>query len=191
MRLRRLVPLIALFAAAPAAAQQTQGFRSDAGYSLELPAHWVRVPDEALEGPQATLDDGVYEAGYRAGPRAWPVPPIFGIARIDVPEVMSREDFVEAFAGAQARADMQAGLNETTSAEGRLNAPRWDAENEIVWVRLALESTGSGPPFAWMAIKRVLGGRAVIMLMYYGAQGEDEARVRADLLGIARSLREG
>lgn len=193
MRIRRLFPLLAILAAAPAAAQQTQGFRSDAGYSLELPAQWARVPDEALAGPQATLDVGMYEVGYRAGPRAWPAPPIFGIARIDVPEGISQEDFVAAFAGARAKADMQAGVNDTPAAgaEGRVDAPRWDAENGIVWVRLDLESDGYTPAFAWTAIKRLSSGRAVVMLLYYGAQGEDEARVRADLLGIARSLREG
>jgi hypothetical protein len=52
-----------------------------------------------------------------------------------------------------------------------------------------MESDGYTPAFAINAIRRLPTGRSILLLLYYGAQGEDEARIRADLRAIVRSLR--
>lgn len=192
MRLRSLLPLLVLFAAAPAAAQQTQTFRSTSGVSLELPARWTRASEEAMEALRRRFPDNgtsiTYEAGYRAGSAPFPAPPMVVIGWAPLPRRTTLEAFGRDFQSPEARDEAQATADERMA--GVDVAPmRWDAENGIGWVRAAFPE-GQPMAFSLMASTLHPSGDRMFAVVYYGARGEDEALVRADLAAALRSLRE-
>lgn len=156
MRLAFLVPLVALLAAAPAAAQGEQAFRGSGGYSLRLPASWARVPDEALDVVRraaAALPEVSYEAGFRAGKGIWPAPPIFAVARVELESPFTREQFAPVFAGADARQAKPGSTRRPPRGPGARWTRRAGTRRTGSWgTRLALRSDGSTPAFAWNAI---------------------------------------
>jgi hypothetical protein len=195
MRAFLLLPLISLLAA-PAAAQQGRPYESaGGGFRVELPAEWVQVPDEALDvvraQPGASETGIVYEVGFEAGGAAWPAPPVAAIAWMPLGQTLTVEEFRGQFAGPGAREDLQAGIDETPASQlgARVSAPGWDAENEIGWARMDLESDGATPAFAWTAARLHPDGRSAIMVVYYGALHQVEAPVRAQMLAVLQSLR--
>lgn len=189
---RFLIPLVAVFAAAPAAAQQTQAFHSEAAYTVQLPASWRRMPDEEVEvlrqvGAQAGMPFTL-EAGYRVtnSPTGWP---FIAMAWMDLGQTVTPEEFGAGVTGAAAQATMQEGADQV--AEGsRVGAPTWDAENRIVWTRSKMPASAQAvSPISWTAATLHPNGSTMILFAYYAAPGEDEARIRAELLRIIRSLR--
>lgn len=192
MRLR-LVPLLlaSLLAAAPAAAQQGRTYVSQGGgFRVELPTEWSQVPDEALAVVRA--DEGavagglMYDAGFRAGAGPWPDPPFVTLSYLPLGMKMTRKEFGAQLEGAGVQAEIDASVAEVG---GRVNAPRWDAENGIVWVRAEMPSAGDAIEFMWQASALHPDGRSMITLAYYGAPNQDEAAVRAQLLAVLKSLR--
>lgn len=194
MRIRPLL-LLALLAATPAAAQQTQTFHSETGVSLELPAGWTRVPDRALEGiRRQAVQAGSpvnYEAGYRASDAPFPDAPLVAVAWARLPRRTTQEQFGAEFATEGARDEAQESIDETPAARvnARVSSTGWDAENGVAWMRASMESNGRSPAFSWMASTLHPSGDRMFAVVYYGAPGEDEDRVRADLLAALRSLR--
>jgi hypothetical protein len=190
MRIRSLLPLIALLAAAPAAAQSTQAYESDAGFVVELPAAWQRMAESDLVAVRRSVGRFgtalTIEAGYRVAASGVP---FAVVGRMDLDDPITLEEFGAAFLAAGAQEHMQDAIDQTPAAQagGRIAAPIWDASNGVVWTRVSLET--SAPAFSWSAATLHPGGRAMIVCTYYGSKGEDEARVRADLLAIIRSLR--
>ncbi|HYR07518.1 MAG TPA: hypothetical protein VEQ60_07110 [Longimicrobium sp.] len=185
---RFLIPLIALFAAAPVAAQQTQAFRSEAGYTVQLPAAWRPLPDavvEALQQAGAQTGEGVtLEAGFRITDASFLL-----ISGFDVGQTITLEQFVEEVTVATAQAQMQEGV-ELMRKDARVDAPIWDAENRILWARTQAPSTGQrAARFSWSASMLHPDGRTVVVFAVSAVTGADEARIRADLLQIFRSLR--
>jgi len=192
---RFLLAAIVLFTAAPVTAQSTQEFRSTAaGYRLQLPAQWRRLPDEQANvvrraAAQLGMTDPI-EAVYRVT-ESPTLLPMVTVATLDLGERMSRQRFREEMTGADARAGMQSGADIAATAErsGRMGVPMWDEENGAVWTRGEMQSGGRSSAFAWTVAMLHPGGRKAITLTYTGVPGEDEARIRADLLAIVRSLR--
>lgn len=189
---RLLVPLIALFAAAPAAAQQMQAFVSDVGYTVQLPGGWRRMPDTELDalrqvGAAAGMPFTV-EAGYRItdSPTGFP---FVAMAWMDLGQQITPEEFGAGVTNAAAHAVMQEGADRM--AEGsRVGAPTWDAKNRTVWTRSQMPSEGRAvTPFSWTAATLHPNGSTMIVFAYYAAPGEDDGRVRAALLQVVRSLR--
>ena len=186
---RLLIPLIALFAAAPAAAQQTQAFRSEAGYTVQLPAAWRPLPDAVVEalqqaGAQAGDEGVALEAGFRIADASFLL-----ISWFDVGQTITLEQFAEEVTVATAQAQMQAGV-ELMRQDARVDAPIWDAENRTLWARTQAPSTGQrAARFSWSASMLHPNGRAVVVFVVSAVTGADEARIRADLLQIIRSLR--
>jgi hypothetical protein len=185
---RFLIPLIALFAAAPVAAQQTQAFRSEAGYTVQLPAAWRPLPDavvEALQQAGAHAGEEVtLEAGFRIADASFLL-----ISWFDVGQTITLEQFAEEMTGATAQAQMQEGL-ELMRQGARVGAPIWDAENRTLWARSQAPSTGqTAARFIWSASMLHPHGRTVVVFAVSALTGADEARIRADLLQIVRSLR--
>jgi hypothetical protein len=191
MRIRLIPVLLALVAAAPVQGQSTWTYHSDGGYAVELPAHWTRVPDEALDAVRQSDpgEDATYEAGFRLTDAPWPAPPIAAIARVDIPTEITLEEFAAEFTAADAQAEMQDAIEETPAQGARVGVPRWDAATGAAWTRVTLRSDGATPAFAWSAMMPAPSRRAMIVLMYYGAPGADEMPVVADLKAIVRSLR--
>ncbi len=189
MRLRGLLPLIVLAVAAPAAAQETQTFRSEFGYSLDLPTRWTRVSADALDVVRQpgnfAARGGDLEAGYRVGDAPWPGLPMVTVASLPLPRKVTLEEFAAEFSP-EAREEAREALD---SAEVSMDAPRWDARNRIGWMRMVMGSDGGAPTVAFLATMLNPARDRVIYLLYYGVQREEEARVRTDLLAIARSLR--
>jgi hypothetical protein len=192
MRLRALLPLMALLAAAPAAAQQTQTFRSEGGFALDLPAGWTRLPDAAAEGARrSNAGSGTpinYDAVFGVSDAPWPAPPNVFVAWAELEKPTTPEEFGAPFREAGAQAELQAGIGGRKGG-GRVDAPRWDAENGIAWVRRTLRSDGTSAVFVLMAMTLHPERDRMVSLVYYAAPDEDEARVRADLLAALRSLR--
>jgi hypothetical protein len=185
---RSLIPLIALFAAAPVAAQQTQAFHSEAGYTVQLPAAWQPLPDaviEALQQASERAGEGVtVEAGYRITDVSFLV-----ISWLDVGQTITPEEFAEEVTGATAQAQMQEGA-ELLRQGMSVGAPIWDAENRTVWARSQVPASGqTAAQFSWGASTLHPDGRTVVVFAISAVSGADEARVRADLLQIVRSLR--
>jgi hypothetical protein len=181
----------ALFAALPAAAQDTQPFHSTgAGYTVQLPAAWRRMPDAEIDPLRRTPGmPFTIEAGYRVTDSPTGLP-LIALAWMDLGVTITREQFAEELTGADAQADMQVGAdNVSPDVRSRVDAPVWDAQNGILWSRIQIESSPQATPFTWIASMLHPGGRIMLVFSYYGAPGEDEARVRADLLAIVRSLR--
>ncbi|HEU4880821.1 MAG TPA: hypothetical protein VFT45_01210 [Longimicrobium sp.] len=194
MRIRLLSVLLSLAAAVPGWSQPAQTYHSDAGFAVELPAHWVRVPDDALDVVRrsaAGREGIIYEAGFRLTDASWPAPPVAAIARMDLPGPVTREEFAAEFSAAGSQAEMQDAVDETPAAQldARVSVPRWDAGTGAAWVRMSLESDGTTPSFAWSAMMLAPSGRAMILLIYYGPPGADERAVQAELKSIVRSLR--
>jgi hypothetical protein len=190
---RMLIALIALLAAAPVAAQQTQAFHSEAAeYTVQLPAGWRQMPDAEVEvireaGARAGQPFTV-EAGYRVtdSPTGFP---FMVLAWTDAGQTLTPEQFAEALTGKQAQELMQEGADAARPGS-RVDAPTWDAENRTVWSRSQMPSgQGAATPFSWTAAMLHPNGSTVIALAYYAAPGEDEGRIRADMLAIVRSLR--
>jgi hypothetical protein len=181
---RFLIALIALFTAVPAAAQQTQAFHSgDAGYTVQLPAGWRQMPDAEIvpmrDAGAAAGQPFTLEAGYRVtdSPTGWP---FVTLSSLDLGQTFTTEQFGAAVMGAHTRGQSQPGVDGV-----RVDAPTWDAENRTVWSRTRMASDGR---FTLTASTLHPDGGAMVVLVYYGAPGEDEVRVRADLLHIVRSL---
>jgi hypothetical protein len=195
MCIRSLLAVLVLFAAAPAAAQQTRTFHSGTGLSLELPAQWTRVADEALEGVRREAARAgspvTYEAGFSVSDAPFPAPPIVAVAWAPLPRKMTPREFGADFAADDAREEAQASVDETPAARlnTRVSSTSWDAENGIAWMRASMQSDGRTPAFSLMASTLHPSGDRMFALVYYGARGEDEARVRADLTAALRSLR--
>ena len=181
---RSLLALTVLFAAAPVAAQQTQAFHStDAGYTVQLPARWRPMPDAEIQPMQqagaAAGQPFTLEAGYRVtdSPTGWP---FVTLSRLDLGRTFTPEQFGAAVMGAATRAQSQPGPDGV-----HVDAPEWDEENRTVWSRTTMASDGR---FTLTASTLHPDGGAMVVFVYYGAPGEDEARVRADLMQIVRSL---
>jgi hypothetical protein len=183
-----LIPLIALFAAGPVAAQQTQAFRSEAGYTVQLPAAWQPLPGavtEALRQASTRLGEGItVEAGFRVTDASFLV-----ISWVDVGQEITLEEFAEQVTGATAQAQMQEGV-ELMRQNARVDVPIWDAENRTVWARSQVPGTArTAAQFSWSASMLHPNGRSVVVFALSATPGEDEDRIRADLLQIVRSLR--
>ncbi|HEX5870000.1 MAG TPA: hypothetical protein VFY65_06285 [Longimicrobium sp.] len=184
--MRRFLIALMLFAAAPVAAQQTQAFHStDAGYTVQLPAGWRQMPPTEVEQMrQAGAAAGMpftLETGYRVtdSSTGWP---FVAVAWMDLGQTFTPEQFREAVAGAHEHAHQE--------ADGvQIDAPTWDAENRTIWSRTVMPSDGPQAPFTVTASTLHPDGGRMVVFAYYGTPGEDEARVRADLLQIVRSLR--
>lgn len=194
MRIRLLAVLLALAAAAPVQAQSAWTYQSDAGFAVDLPAHWIRVPDNALDVVRQSAgaeDATVYEAGFRLTDAPWPAPPITAIALVEIPEPITVEQFAAEFQEAGTQAEMQDALDETPAARlgGRIGVPRWDAATGAAWMRISLRSNGTSPAFAWSAMMLAPSGRAMIVLAYYGPPDADEMPVLAEMKSVVRSLR--
>lgn len=188
---RILIPLVALFAAAPLAAQQTQAFESEAGYTVQLPAGWRQMPDAEVEVMrQAGAQAGqpfTLEAGYRLtdSPTGFP---FMVMAWMDLGQTITPEAFGQAITSAQAQATMQEGAD-AMGTGARVDAPTWDAENRTVWARSQMPAEGqTATPFSWTATTLHPDGSTMIVFAYYAAPREQDARIRADLLAIIRSL---
>jgi hypothetical protein len=188
----RLIPILTLLlaAAAPAAAQETQALRSDAGFTLELPAAWRRMDDAELEAVRGAMTrsgrpityDAAFDLTRPRSPRAMVV-----VGRVPVGQRITLRDFAAAFQQGQAEERRQA------AAAGRApdpaNATSWDEENGIGWVRSALPA-GNGPPaFSLSAGTLTPSGDTMITLVFFGPESADESRVRAELLAALRTMR--
>jgi hypothetical protein len=194
MRIRSLLALAVVFAAAPAAAQDTQTYRSEAGFSVELPAHWTRMPDSALDVPRRSNAGSarpiMYEAAYRAGDAASPEPPVVFLAWGQMRRKVTAEEFGAEFATQAAREEREAPAGDAPSTRARRPVETsWDAEDGIAWVRTALRPEGRAPAVIWLATTLHPAGDRMIALTHFGGEGEDEDRIRADLRGILLSLR--
>jgi hypothetical protein len=90
-----------------------------------------------------------------------------------------------------ARDEVQAGLDETRAARlnARANAAGWDEATGAAWVRIVLESDGATPEWTLAASTLAPSGRAMVIVMYFGAAHSDEARARAELEAVIRSIR--
>jgi hypothetical protein len=200
---RSLIALIALFAAAPAAAQPTQAaaaqdggtYRSSAGFILDLPAGWVRAPESAVEEvsrASGTLPPGLtYEAVFQTDRARWPAPPFAAIARGAAPDWLTPEEFRRRGTAGRAQALLQSRANRTdTLSTGRvgmrLGIPWWDETNRAAWMRAEIEATGG---FSWTVTMLHPSGGWMILIQYYAAAGADEEQVLAQLDGVIRSLR--
>lgn len=187
-----LLALAVLFAVAPAAAQQTQAFHSmDAGYTVQLPAAWRRIPEADVEVKrQAGAAGGMpftLETGYRVtdSPDGWP---FIVMAWMDLEGEFTPEEFGTMVTDAHAEAQQAGGA--PAPGQGRIDALTWDAENRTVWARTEVPGSGPGEGrFTWTALTLHPDGTRTIVLVYYAARGEDEARIRAELLRIVHSLR--
>jgi hypothetical protein len=188
---RVLIVLAALFAALPATAQDTQAFHSTgAAYTVQVPAAWRPIPDADVEVMrQAGAAAGMpftLEAGYRVtdSPSGWP---FIVMAWVDLGEEITAEEFGTMVTDAHAEAQQAGGA--PAQGEGRIDALTWDAENRTVWARTAILGRGGEEPFTWSTSTLHPDGTRAVVLAYYATPGEDEARIRADLLRIVRSLR--
>lgn len=187
---RMLIALIALLAAAPVSAQQTQAFHSDAGYAVQLPAGWRQMTDAEVEVMRQTggraAQPFTIEAGYRVTDSPFPY---IVLAWADAGQTITPEQFAEALTGRQAQELMQEGADAARPGS-RVDVPTWDAENRTIWSRSQLTSgQASATAFSWTAATLHPNGSTVVALAYYAAPGEDERRIRADMLAIIRSLR--
>lgn len=188
---RFLIPLIALFAAAPVAAQQTQTFHSEAGYTVQLPAALQPLPEAVTEAlRQAAREAGAaeegitLEAGYRVTDASFLL-----ISWVDVGQTITLEEYAEMVTGATAQAEMQEGL-ELMRRTARVGVPIWDAENRTAWARAQVPGTArTAARYIWSASTLHPNGRTVVVFALSATRDEDEARVRADLLQIVRSMR--
>lgn len=191
MRIRLLPVLFALVAAVPVRGQSTWTYHSDGGFAVDLPAHWVRVPDEALDVVRqaGAGSDIAYEAAFRLTDAPWPAPPFGAIARVDLPARMTLEEFAAEFTYEGVQADMQDAIEETPAEGARVGAPRWDAANGVAWTRVAMRSDGTTPAFGWSVMMLAPSGRAMIVLLYFGRRGTNETPVLAELKAIVRSVR--
>lgn len=188
-----LIALTVLWAAAPAAAQSVQAYRSEAGFVLDLPAHWVRAPERTLAAmARPASPDIVYEAVFGVTDAPVPTPPFAVVARQDLPEPTTRQAFAASFRSADPQAEVQEALDETPMgrAGARAGVPMWEAASGIAWVRADLPSNGTSPTFVWAALTLAPSGRAIVTIMYYGREGTDEAAMRAEVRSILRTLRE-
>jgi hypothetical protein len=192
MRIRLFSVLLALLTAAPAVAQQTQAYLSDTGFTLDLPAHWVRAPDRALAAMSSPMTSEItYEALFQLTDARLPRPPYVVIARMDLPQPTTQEEFAASFRSPNPQAEMQESLDQGPAARAgaRAGVPRWDAENGVAWARVSLQSNGSTAGFAWSVVMLAPSRRAVISILYYGAPGADETPVLAQLESILRTVR--
>lgn len=198
---RFLIPIIALFGAVPISAQQTpaaaaQGastYRSEAGFSVDLPAGWVRAPASAVEEvSRAVPTPGLtYEAVFQVGGSRWPAPPFATIARGVAPEWLTPEEFRRRGTAGNAQAQLQSRANRAdtlpTGRVGlRVGVPWWDEANRASWMRVEMEATGG---FAWTVMMLHPAGGTIIMIQYYAAAGADEEQVLAELDDVIRSVR--
>jgi hypothetical protein len=189
---RFLLALAVLFAALPAAAQDTQAFHStDAAYTVQVPAAWRRMPEADVETMrQAGAAMGMpftLEAGYRLtdSPNGWP---FIVMAWMDLEGEFTPEEFGTMITDAHAEAQQAGGA--PAPGHGRIDALTWHAENRTVWARTELPGGARDEgPFTWTALTLHPDGTRTVVLVYYATEGEDDARIRADLLRIVRSLR--
>lgn len=111
-------------------------------------------------------------------PTGWP---FATLSWLDLGRTFTPEQFGTAVMGAATRAQSQPG-----PAGVHVDAPEWDEESHTVWSRTTMTSDGR---FTLTASTLHPGGGSMVVFTYYGAPGEDQARVRGDLLQIVRSLR--
>jgi hypothetical protein len=189
----RFFSILALFAAAPpAAAQATQTHTSPAGYTLQVPAAWRRVPDAALEElrrASAAAGTGMLvEARYLMTDSPSGLPAT-SVARMDLDETLTPEEFRAMFRDADAHATMEEAAEKAVpQADLQANGPIWDGDNGIAWTRMELRAAGRAVT-GWIGAKLHPSGRTIIVLRYYAAPGRDVYAARASLLEIFRSLR--
>lgn len=192
---RFLILATALFAALPAAAQDTQTYRSaQGGFALDLPAAWVRAPASAVaEASRASANPELtYEAVFEAA-SARPTSGLFVavIARQVAPRWLTPEVFRRRWTAGDARAKPQGVATGADTLRGirvgrQAGVPWWDEASRASWIRLDDEATGG---FGWTVLMLHPSGGWVIMLQYYAAAGTDEEQVLAELDRVVRSLR--
>ena len=196
MTMRRfLILATALFAALPAAAQDTQTYRSaEGGFVLDLPAAWVRAPASAVEEASraSVMRSLTYEAVFEAA-SARPASAMFVavIARRVVPRGLTLEEFRRRATAGDHQAKPQGLATAADTVRGirvgrQGDVPWWDEANRASWVRIDDEEIGG---FAWTVVMLHPSGGSVIMLQYYAAAGADEEQVLAQLDEVVRSLR--
>lgn len=197
---RFLIALAVLFAAVPAAAQQTQPataqsagtYRSPSGFVVDLPAGWVRAPASAVEEvsrASGTLPPGLtYEAVFQAGDARWPAAPFAAIARGVAPSWLTPAEFRRRGTAGDAQARLQGNADRVGAGRlgMRVGVPWWDEDNDATWMRVEIEATGG---FAWTVMMLHPAGGVIIMLQYYAEAGADEEQVLAQLDEVIRSLR--
>jgi|GEM_PF-5028866 len=189
---RFLIATFALFAALPAAAQDTQAFHGQAGYTVQLPAAWERMPAATVQALQQAGERAgspyTMEAAFRATTGAAAFPYV-AMAWLDLGQTLTPEQLAQAVTSAHGQAAMQQGAD-AMGAGARVDAPVWDAENRTVWVKSIMPPDGQAvTPWSLTASTLLPGGRKLVVFAYYAAPGEDDARARAALLAIVRSLR--
>jgi hypothetical protein len=195
----RFFSVLALFAAVPlaalpAAAQDTQTYRSaEGGFALDLPAAWVRAPASAVEEvSRAAATPGLtHEAVFQAGRGRWPAPPFAAIARGAAPDWLTPAEFRRRWTADGAQARLQSGAVRADTIRGirvgmRVGVPWWDEANKAAWIRAGVEATGG---FTWSVLMLHPSGGSMIILSYYSAPGADEAQVLAELDEVIRSVR--
>lgn len=183
-----LLTSMALLLAAPMAAQQTQEFHSEAGFTVQIPAEWRRMPDADLrvarQGARLSGDGFALEAGYRVTDVS-----AFVMAWIDAGDTMTWDEFAEMMTGATGQAQMQEGT-ELAGQDARLDAPAWDAENHVVWTRAQKPPSPQGlTPVSWSVFTLHPDRRMVLLFVYTSVLGEDEASMRATVLRVVRTIR--
>lgn len=195
MRIRFILPLAALLAAVPAAAQPAHTFRSDwHRFTLQVPEAWRQMPDTALLGYEqdALVRTGMsvdYEAGFRIGEGGgWRTPPISLLQVVPNGHRMTPEDFQAEFTSGQAYQAMLGAVRAAELAGARLEPPLWDDENGLAWFR-SFFGTTSDPLYGFTVVALNGAGTATVWLNYYTKSADDVAAVRAELLGIMKSLR--
>lgn len=193
----RRFPIVpgALFAAPPSAAQDTEAFHStDAGYTVQLPTGWRPMGHADMEMMrQASAAVGVpftIEAGYRVtnSPTGWP---FIMVGWMDLGEEVTPERLgTEMTAMHEREQSRQRAESAPAPGEVRPDALAWDAENRILWSRATIPASTRGEgAFTSTASTLHPAGTRAIVLVYYAVPGEDEDRIRADLLQIVRFLR--
>jgi hypothetical protein len=197
---RFLITTLALFAAVPIAAQQeaaAQGastYRSESGFTVDLPAGWVRAPESAVEDVRRTAPANpglTYEAVFQVGRARWPAPPFAAIAVGVTPDWLTPAEFRRRWTSSDAQAKLQDGVaradtNRLGRVGMRMGAPWWDEANDAAWMRADMEATGG---FSWTVMMLHPAGGSMILIQYYSAAGADEEQVLAQLDEVIRSLR--
>jgi hypothetical protein len=195
MRIRLLLPLLALLAAVPAWAQPAHTYRSEwHRFSMQVPASWRRMPDHALRAYEedASARVGVpltYEAGFRVGAGGdWRTPPVALLQVVPTTRRMTQADFEAEFTTGQAYQEMLAAAQIAELSGARIEAPVWDDENRLAWIRTFFGS-GEDRLYGFTAVALNPAGTSMLWLNYYSKRADDVATARAQLLSVMRSLR--
>ncbi|HEX2078847.1 MAG TPA: hypothetical protein VHG08_14085 [Longimicrobium sp.] len=195
MHIRLLAVLVAVLASMPAAAQPAQTYRSDAGYTLQLPEDWRRLTEDELSAVQRNgsgMGAGMtFEAAFDLSNAPFPAPPLVAVARMELGREVTPEEFEAEFTRPDIQEEVQAGMNSAGAVRhrARANVPEWDDASGAAWVHIALKSDGASPEWALAGFTLAPSGRAMVAVMYFGAPHSDPARARAALEAVVRSMR--